>query len=71
MTDMDRIRANFAEWENVNIVQGVVPDILETIEFGAVAFLHITAMSASGMPSPVPPPRKVARSCVSRPVKVC
>lgn len=41
MTDMDRIRGNFAEWENVNIVQGVVPDLLETIEFGAVAFLHI------------------------------
>lgn len=41
VTDLDRVRKNFAEWENVRIVQGTVPEILETIEFGAVAFLHI------------------------------
>jgi hypothetical protein len=41
VTDMDRTRANFAEWPNAIIVQGAVPEILERVEFGAVAFLHI------------------------------
>jgi hypothetical protein len=41
VTDMDRIRANFAEWPNAVLVPGAVPEILEKIDFGAVAFLHI------------------------------
>lgn len=41
VTDIDRIRANFAEWRNAIIVQGAVPEILDKVEFGAVAFLHI------------------------------
>jgi hypothetical protein len=41
VTDIDRIRTNFAEWPNAIVVQGAVPEILETVEFGAVAFLHI------------------------------
>ena len=41
VTDIDRVRANFAEWPNAIIVQGAVPEILERVEFGAVAFLHI------------------------------
>lgn len=41
VTDMDRVRANFAEWPNAIIVQGAAPQILESVEFGAVAFLHI------------------------------
>ena len=41
VTDMDRIRANFAEWPNAIVVRGAVPEILERVEFGAVAFLHI------------------------------
>ncbi len=41
VTDIDRIRTNFAEWPNAIIVQGAVPEILQGIEFGAVAFLHI------------------------------
>lgn len=41
VTDMDRIRANFAEWPNAIVVQGAVPEILGKIDFGAVAFLHI------------------------------
>jgi Methyltransferase domain len=41
VTDIDRIRANFAEWPNAIVVQGAVPEILERVEFGAVAFLHI------------------------------
>lgn len=41
VTDMERVRANFAEWGNAVIVQGAVPRILESVEFGPVAFLHI------------------------------
>lgn len=41
VTDMDRIRANFAEWPNAILVQGAVPEILEKVDFGVVAFLHI------------------------------
>jgi hypothetical protein len=41
VTDVDRIRANFAEWPSAIVVQGAVPEILERVEFGKVAFLHI------------------------------
>ena len=41
VTDMDRIRANFAEWPNAVIVQGVVPDILTSVHANQVAFLHL------------------------------
>jgi hypothetical protein len=41
VTDMDRIRANFAGWPNAIIVRGAVPEILEKTGFGVVAFLHI------------------------------
>jgi hypothetical protein len=41
VTDIDRIRENFAEWPNALVVQGAVPEILEKVDFGAVAFLHI------------------------------
>lgn len=41
VTDIERVRANFAEWRSAAVVQGAVPEILASIEFGAVAFLHI------------------------------
>jgi hypothetical protein len=41
VTDLERVRANFAEWHNAVIIQGVVPDILPTISITHVAFLHI------------------------------
>jgi hypothetical protein len=41
VTDLERIRANFAEWPNAIVVQGAVPEVLSKIEFGRVAFLHI------------------------------
>ena len=41
VTDMDRVRANYAEWPRVNIIQGVVPDILASSAIENVAFLHI------------------------------
>ena len=41
VTDLDRIRRNFAEWPNTVIVQGEVPDVLPGIPVEQVAFLHI------------------------------
>jgi len=41
VTDMARIRANFAEWSRAIPVQGVIPEILPTLQIEAVAFLHI------------------------------
>jgi hypothetical protein len=41
VTDLERVRANFAEWPNAVVVQGTVPEILNTIPFGPVAFLHL------------------------------
>jgi hypothetical protein len=41
VTDMDRVRANYAEWPNATVAQGVVPGILPALGIGRVAFLHI------------------------------
>jgi hypothetical protein len=41
VTDLDRVRANYAEWPNVEIVRGAVPEVLPALGIGRVAFLHI------------------------------
>lgn len=41
VTDMDRVRRNFSEWRNVQLVRGLIPDILASIPFEPVAFLHL------------------------------
>jgi hypothetical protein len=41
VTDMERVRANFSEWENVVVVQGGVPDVLPGLDVGRIAFLHL------------------------------
>jgi len=41
VTDLDRVRANFAEWPNVNVVQGMVPDVLPGLAIEKIAFLHL------------------------------
>ena len=40
-TNLERVCTNYAEWPNVEIVQGVVPDVLSTLDIQKVAFLHI------------------------------
>jgi len=40
-TDLDRVRANFAEWPNAIVVPGRVPDILPSLPVTEVAFLHL------------------------------
>jgi len=41
VTDIERVRANFAEWPGAVIVQGMVPDVLPGIPVDQVAFLHL------------------------------
>ncbi len=41
VTDLERVRANFSEWPNAVVVPGTVPDVLDTVNFQDVAFLHI------------------------------
>jgi hypothetical protein len=41
VTNLARVRANYCEWPNVEIVKGVVPDVLPELEVRQVAFLHI------------------------------
>jgi hypothetical protein len=38
---LERVRENFAEWEGVRFVQGVVPESLERVEAAKVAYLHL------------------------------
>jgi hypothetical protein len=41
VTDIERVRANYSEWPNVEIIQGVVPEVLPAVPIKNVAFLHI------------------------------
>jgi hypothetical protein len=41
VTDLERVRANYAEWPNCRIVQGAVPDVLPLAGIESVAFLHL------------------------------
>ena len=41
VTDLARVRANYSEWPNAVVVRGAIPEILPTLDIGAVAFLHI------------------------------
>jgi Macrocin-O-methyltransferase (TylF) len=40
-TDVAHVRANFAEWPNASVIQGVIPDVLQQVDVPSVAFLHI------------------------------
>lgn len=41
VTDLERVRANYSEWPNVEIVQGAVPEVLPKLGVQNVAFLHL------------------------------
>lgn len=41
VTDLERVRANFAEWPSAVVVSGVVPDVLPKAVVEKLAFLHI------------------------------
>jgi len=40
-TDLERVERNFAEWRNVVVVRGLIPDVLAGVPSGPVAFLHV------------------------------
>lgn len=40
-TSVDAVRANFAEWPNVHVVAGRVPESLVPVPIARVAFLHL------------------------------
>lgn len=39
--DVDQVRANFAEWENVRIIQGAIPETLGRIDSDRIAYAHL------------------------------
>ena len=41
VTDLERVHRNFAEWPGAVVVQGTVPEVLETVPATNVAFLHL------------------------------
>jgi hypothetical protein len=41
VTDVCRIRRNFAEWPSALVVTGIVPQVLDTLDFGRIAFVHL------------------------------
>lgn len=46
VTDLARVRSNFSEWPNSQIVAGFVPEILPRVETREVAFLHLDLNAA-------------------------
>jgi len=46
VVDVERVRANFAEWPNAVVIQGRVPDVLASVKAREVAFLHLDMNSA-------------------------
>jgi hypothetical protein len=45
--DLQRIRSNFAEWNQAKLVVGIVPDILHEIHSNVIAFLHLDMNAAN------------------------
>ena len=40
-SSVDQVRANFAEWDNVCIIEGSIPETLERVDAKKIAYLHI------------------------------
>ena len=41
VSGVETVKANFSEWNNVHIVQGVIPETLSRVKSERIAFLHI------------------------------
>jgi hypothetical protein len=41
VTDLERVRRNYQQWDGIEIVQGAVPEILPAVKADSVAFLHL------------------------------
>lgn len=55
VTDVERVRRNFAEWKNTVLIQGSIPETLPRVETSQIAFLHIDLNCA--------PPEVAALEC--------
>lgn len=44
--EVESVRENFAEWKNVRIIEGPVPDTLSEIDAAKIAYLHLDMNSA-------------------------
>ena len=44
--DLKKLKKHFSEFNNINFVQGLVPDCLHGLEIEKIAFLHIDLNSA-------------------------
>lgn len=40
-SDVDAVRANFSQWQNIRIVVGSIPDTLPEVQADRVAYLHL------------------------------
>ncbi|MFQ5700739.1 MAG: TylF/MycF/NovP-related O-methyltransferase [Acidobacteriota bacterium] len=40
-TDLDSVKANFAQWKNIRIIVGSIPDTLDAVMADKVAYLHL------------------------------
>ena len=47
VTDLETVERNFAEWRNVRIIQGPVPETLSEIDSDAIAYLHLDMNAAA------------------------
>lgn len=44
--DVEAVTKNFAEWPRTEVVQGRIPEVLDTVDVGSVAYLHVDLNSA-------------------------
>ncbi|HXS68079.1 MAG TPA: TylF/MycF/NovP-related O-methyltransferase [Candidatus Polarisedimenticolia bacterium] len=45
--DVERVRQNFQQWKNTQIIQGWIPDCLDQVQAAKIAFMHIDLNSAA------------------------
>lgn len=41
VSSIDKVRINFSEWKNIEIIEGSIPETLSQVNSGKVSFLHI------------------------------
>lgn len=41
VSDVESVKKNFAEWKNIRIIQGAIPETLEHVDTNKVAYLHV------------------------------
>lgn len=44
--NLDEVRANFEQWQNIHIIEGPIPDTLNSVETNRIAYLHLDMNNA-------------------------